>query len=162
MSTCENTHPVPVCQQLDTPVMDEPGTRHVRNPGVLHLSNGWTHRPPGRKSSSPSAKVTVMFGQLIDDARAEALFVTDIQRSECPTSEQVRAAIIGAFHRHGGSRNCAALVAQEFGEHPETAVVRMCWARRAVQDAFHAEEHAHGEFEAAAAGGLHPAAFGLG
>jgi hypothetical protein len=103
-----------------------------------------------------------MFGQLIDDARAEALFVTDIQRSECPTSEQVRAAIIGAFHRHGGSRNCAALVAQEFGEHPETAVARMCWARRAVREAFHAEDQAAGEFQTAAAGGQRPTAFGLG
>ena len=90
-----------------------------------------------------------MFGRLVDDARAEALFVTDLQSSECPSAEQVRAAITGAFHRHGGSRNCAALVAQEFGEHPETAVVRMCWARRAVRDAFRAENPTRGEFEAA-------------
>ena len=35
-----------------------------------------------------------------------------------------------------GVTGCAALVAQEFGEHPDCALGRMRWARRAVRDAF--------------------------
>jgi hypothetical protein len=77
-----------------------------------------------------------MFGRLIDDARAEALFVTDLQRSDHPSVEQIRAAISLAIHRHGGARNCAALVAAEFGDHPETAVMRMRWALDAVHEAY--------------------------
>jgi hypothetical protein len=99
-----------------------------------------------------------MFGTHMNDARAEALFVTDLQRSECPSAEQVRDAILGAFHRHGGSRNCAALVAQEYGEHPETAVQRMQWARQVVREAFCNEDRSAGDFETAAARGISPAA----
>jgi hypothetical protein len=68
-----------------------------------------------------------MSGGIIDDARAEALFVTDLQRSDSPTPAQIEQAIRRAVRRHGGTRNCAALVAAEFGEHPETAVARMQW-----------------------------------
>jgi hypothetical protein len=68
-----------------------------------------------------------MSGGIIDDARAEALFVTDLQRSDSPTPAEVEQAIRRAVRRHGGTRNCAALVAAEFGEHPETAVARMQW-----------------------------------
>jgi hypothetical protein len=35
-----------------------------------------------------------------------------------------------------GSRGCAARVAQEFGDHPETAAARMRWARIAADQAF--------------------------
>jgi len=68
-----------------------------------------------------------MSGGIIEDARAEALFVTDLQRSDAPTAAQVEQAIQRAVRRHGGTRNCAALVAAEFGDHPETAVARMQW-----------------------------------
>jgi hypothetical protein len=34
--------------------------------------------------------------------------------------------------RHG-SDGCAAVVAAEFGDHPEVAVRRMCWAREEVR-----------------------------
>jgi hypothetical protein len=113
---------------------------------VEHHINEWAPSPLDRESGisaipaaeAPSealmAEVTVMFGRLIDDARAEALFVTDLQRSERPTPEQVRAAIRLALRRHGC--DCAALVAAEFGEHPETAVLRMRWALDAVHDAY--------------------------
>jgi hypothetical protein len=40
----------------------------------------------------------------------------------------VRNAIAAAVHEFG-SQGCAERVAQEFGDHPETAVVRMRWAR---------------------------------
>ncbi|GAA3351635.1 hypothetical protein GCM10020358_82090 [Amorphoplanes nipponensis] len=35
-----------------------------------------------------------------------------------------------------GERGCAALVAQEFGEHPDCALGRMQWARTAVRRAY--------------------------
>ena len=64
-------------------------------------------------------------------ARADALFASTLQRSDSPTAAQVHqaiAAVLAAF----GIRGCAARVAQAYGEHPETAVPRMRWARAAV------------------------------
>jgi hypothetical protein len=59
---------------------------------------------------------------------ADALFASALQRSDHPTPGQVRQAIAAATAAYGGS-GCAARVAQAFGEHPETAVTRMRWAR---------------------------------
>jgi len=67
--------------------------------------------------------------------RADALFASALQRSDRPGPGQVRRAIAGAVARYGHS-GCAARVAQAFGEHPETAVTRMRWARTTVADAF--------------------------
>ena len=66
---------------------------------------------------------------------AEALFVSVLQRSDKPDAGQVRKAIAAAVHAYGG-RGCAQQVAQEFGDHPETAVERMRWARAVVGDVF--------------------------
>ena len=70
-----------------------------------------------------------------DNVRTEALFVSDLQRSQQPTPELIRAAVTATVDRLGES-GCAALVAQEFGEHPDCAPGRMQWARHAVRDAF--------------------------
>jgi hypothetical protein len=59
---------------------------------------------------------------------ADALFVSVLQRSDEPSVIQVRQAITAAVRAFGG-RGCAQRVAQEFGDHPETAVARMRWAR---------------------------------
>jgi hypothetical protein len=67
--------------------------------------------------------------------RCEALFVSNVQSSEHPQPPQIRTAIKDTIRRFG-AHGCAALVAQEFGDHPETAVTRMCWARDAVSLAF--------------------------
>ena len=64
-------------------------------------------------------------------ARADALFASALQRSDEPSPGQVRRAIAVAVAAYGGS-GCAARVAQAFGEHPETAVTRMRWARTMV------------------------------
>ena len=59
---------------------------------------------------------------------ADALFVSALQRSDDPSAGQIRQAIaaaIGAFDYSG----CVGRVAQEFGDHPETAAARMRWAR---------------------------------
>jgi hypothetical protein len=71
----------------------------------------------------------------INDVRSEALFVSALQRCDEPTAAQVRAAITRAVRRHG-SRGCAAVMAQEFGDAPDAAVARMCWARRIVDEVF--------------------------
>ncbi|GGK42666.1 hypothetical protein GCM10010124_39370 [Pilimelia terevasa] len=71
----------------------------------------------------------------IDEARVEALFVSDLQRSQDLGDDAVRRAVDHTITRHG-ARGCAALVAQEFGEHPETAVSRMQWALSAIRTAY--------------------------
>src|SRR5215467_11731131 len=58
---------------------------------------------------------------------ADALFASMLQRSDEPSAGQVRNAAAAALRAYGG-RGCAARVAQEFGDHPETAVTRMRWA----------------------------------
>ena len=65
----------------------------------------------------------------VPDLAAEALFVSDVQPSERPTRERVEQAVTSMILRHG-SDGCAAVVAEEFGDHPEVAVRRMCWVRR--------------------------------
>ena len=71
----------------------------------------------------------------ISAARADALFASPLQHSDEPSAWQVRQAITAAVAAHG-SRGCTARVAQAFGEHPETAVTRMRWARATVADVF--------------------------
>ena len=72
-----------------------------------------------------------------DDVRIEALFVSDLQSSQHPTPEVIRAVVDETVDRLGET-GCAALVAQEFGEHPDCALGRMQWARRAVRTAYEA------------------------
>lgn len=69
------------------------------------------------------------------EVRAEALFVSDLQRSEHPSAESVQAAV-EALVDDLGEQGCMERVAQEFGDHPECACARMRWARRAVTEAF--------------------------
>ncbi len=71
----------------------------------------------------------------ISALRADALFVSALQRSDDPSAGQVHQAIAAAVGALGG-RGCAERVAQEFGDHPETAVPRMRWARALAGGAF--------------------------
>src|SRR5215471_13096252 len=71
----------------------------------------------------------------ISAARADALFVSALQRSEELSTGQVRQAVASAV-RAFGSRGCAERVAQEFGDHPDTAVARMRWARTVAAETF--------------------------
>jgi hypothetical protein len=86
-------------------------------------------------SIQPSGKEAMMrsttYHLSVSTARADALFVSPLQRSQQPSATQVRQAIAAAI-RELGARGCAARVAQEYGEHPETAVPRMRWARAVV------------------------------
>jgi uncharacterized membrane protein len=71
------------------------------------------------------SKVVVRMTRTI---RAEAVFVSDLQPSDRPTPGQVTAAVLASLRACGGATGCAAAVAAEYGEHPETAVARMRWA----------------------------------
>ena len=84
-----------------------------------------------------------MTGQTLESVRAEALFVSHAQRSDELTTDQVRAIVLETVRRYG-TRHLAALVAAEFGEHPETAVSRMSWALGTVRAAYpgHAKAYA--------------------
>jgi hypothetical protein len=63
--------------------------------------------------------------------QADALFASALQPSGEPGLSQIRQAIAEALDLYGGV-GCAGRVAQEFGDHPETAVFRMRWARGKV------------------------------
>jgi len=77
----------------------------------------------------------VMYRPSTRAVSADALFASMLQRSDGPSAGQVRKAIAGAARAYGG-RGCAERVAQEFGDHPETAVARMRWARGVVGEVF--------------------------
>lgn len=62
---------------------------------------------------------------------AQALFASALQPSQHPTAAQVRAAIEAARRA-----DCAAQVAQEAGDHPETYAARMRWALSAIAEAY--------------------------
>lgn len=64
--------------------------------------------------------------------RAEALFASDLQSSQSPAGGQIRDAVAATLRRIG-VQGCAARVAIEFGDHPETAVARMAWALAQVR-----------------------------
>ncbi len=63
--------------------------------------------------------------------RVAALFASHLQPSDSPNPDDVRLAVRDAIRRHG-SRGCADVVAEEYGEHPDCAARRMAWARRVV------------------------------
>lgn len=71
----------------------------------------------------------------VSPLRADALFASALQRSDDPSAARVQHAIATAVREFGG-QGCAEQVAQEFGDHPETAVVRMRWARALASEAF--------------------------
>jgi len=81
----------------------------------------------------------------ISAVHADALFVSALQPYEHPSAGQVRQAVAAAVHEFG-QHGCAERMAQEFGDHPETAVTRMRWARELVGEAF--SEPVAGRFRA--------------
>ena len=67
--------------------------------------------------------------QNVTDAWCEALFASELQRSDAPTAEMVAEAIRRAM-RQFGIRGCVSRMAQEFGDHPDAAAERMRWIRQ--------------------------------
>ena len=64
--------------------------------------------------------------------RAEALFASTLQPSGSPSPDQVRRAVTTTLRRLGSQR-LRGTAAAEFGDHPDTAVARMCWALATVR-----------------------------
>ena len=71
----------------------------------------------------------------VEAVRADALFVSSLQSSDRPAADELRDAVASTLRRLG-LRECAARVATEFGEHPETAVGRMTWALEMVRTVY--------------------------
>lgn len=65
----------------------------------------------------------------VNAARCDALFASRLQRSDAVTP-QIVAEAIRATVREFGTRGCAGVMAQEFGDHPEAAAERMRWVRQ--------------------------------
>jgi hypothetical protein len=69
----------------------------------------------------------------VTDARCAALFVSGLQRSDAPAGDAVAEAARRTVRRFGVG-GCEARMAQEFGDHPETAMDRMRWVRELVRE----------------------------
>jgi hypothetical protein len=72
-----------------------------------------------------------MYPCSIETLHTHALFASALQRSDNLSLDKIRQAIAMALDGFGAT-GCAGRVAQEFGDHPETAAVRMRWARATV------------------------------
>ena len=81
--------------------------------------------PPLRTGEKP------MFPRNVAALRADALFASVLQRSDRLSPGQIRQAVTFSLDAYGVA-GCAERVAQEFGDHPETAAARMRWARATV------------------------------
>ena len=68
-------------------------------------------------------------------ARAGALFASTLQPSGSHSPGQIRRTVAATLQRLG-VRGCAARVADEFGDHPDTAVARMSWALATIQTVY--------------------------
>lgn len=73
-----------------------------------------------------------MYGSADEVMQAEALFVSPLQASDTIDPDTVIDTVDTLLRRHGPA-GCAAQMAYEFGDHPDTAVRRMRWARRVVR-----------------------------
>lgn len=73
---------------------------------------------------------------VITAARAEALFTSSLPTGAQVSRTEADHAIRIAVRRHGGVHGCAALVAATYGDYPETAVVRMRWAKHVMDDLY--------------------------
>ena len=72
-----------------------------------------------------------MYPRSVRGLQADALFVSALQRSDELNASRIWRAVAVTLTAYGGA-GCAGRVAQEFGDHPETAAVRMRWARATV------------------------------
>src|SRR5260370_37908602 len=85
-----------------------------------------------------ATKTSLQVGELagtFEAVRAEALFVSPLQPSGSPSPDQIRRAVATTLQRLG-VRGCAAQVAGEFGDHPDTAAARMSWALATINTVY--------------------------
>jgi hypothetical protein len=83
------------------------------------------------KTSLPGRDPTRTFKAV----RAEALVASTLQCSASPSPDQVRRAVATTLRRLG-VRGCAAHMASEFGDHPDTAASRMTWALSMIHSVY--------------------------
>jgi hypothetical protein len=69
----------------------------------------------------------------VTDARCVALFASRLQRSDAPVPWAL-AEVISRTVRQFGVAGCASRMAQEFGDHPEAAAIRMRWIRQLITE----------------------------
>jgi hypothetical protein len=81
-----------------------------------------TNRAPGTSSRIGESDMNCA----VEDMAAEALFVSDMQPSECPSQHDIEQAITAMLLCYG-SDGCAAELAEQFGDHPEASVRRLSW-----------------------------------
>lgn len=97
-----------------------------------------TSSVPRRDGSTaqPMRKKLVMTAPFeIDSASSAALFVSVQQRSDLIRGEAVLEAINRAI-KEFGVNGCTARVAEEFGDHPDTAVARMRLVHALIEHTF--------------------------
>ena len=73
-----------------------------------------------------------MSRQTLSLARAQVLAVSSLSSAARLDRVSVDAAIRATVRSHGGVNGCVAALAHEFGEYPETAPLRMRWAKQAI------------------------------
>ena len=83
------------------------------------------------KASLPGRELPSTF----EAVRAEALFASTLQPSGSASADQVRRAVTTTLRRLG-IHGCAAQMASEFGDHPDTATARMCWALATIRTVY--------------------------
>jgi hypothetical protein len=83
------------------------------------------------KTSLPGYETAGTF----EAVRAEALFASILQPSGSPSPDEVRRAVATTLRRLG-VRGCAAQMAGEFGDHPDTAPARMSWALATIHTVY--------------------------
>jgi hypothetical protein len=71
----------------------------------------------------------------VEAVRAEALFASTLQPSGSACPDEVRGAAATTLRRLG-VRGCAAQIADEFGDHPDTAVTRMRCAMATIRSVY--------------------------
>lgn len=133
-----------LAEQTRLVALDLPGCGHSRRSGSL-LSRRvmgefavqaadvlWFDNP----CTAEEAQMWPAMDDTSDPAhQANALFASALQRSDEPSASQIRQAVTAAIAAFG-CPGCAGRAAQEFGDHPETAAIRMRWARAAARTAF--------------------------
>src|SRR5215467_16398315 len=79
-------------------------------------------RHPGPATTHPGTPARTA----VTGARHVVLFASALQRSDAPTAAMAAAAITATVRRFGID-GCRSQMAQEFGDHPDTAAARMRW-----------------------------------
>jgi hypothetical protein len=94
---------------------------------------------PGSAGTGKYTKETTVWPMMpcpsVGALQADAIFESGLQRGDAPSAGQARQAAAAAIQAFGYT-GCAERVAQDFGDHPETAVLRMRWARAVAGEAF--------------------------